>query len=164
MTQVWFNPKLVPKVKVLNMSTYLVSGSLGKSIPNIFKLLPKAILWLYNLSTNSHNFWCFGFIYKIHLCIPEAPLNTKKFNYWWKNPKNVSSRNYTIFRIQQNWFHNFCNFLHFLVHFTSCQLKEKDKTQHDSAETDRSTHEHRGKLPRAGHPRPRCAFLRKDPC
>jgi hypothetical protein len=75
-----------------------------------------------------YNFWCAGFISKIHLCIPEALLIIQKFNYCCKNPKIVPSRNYTILRIQQNWFHNLCIFLHFLVHFTSCQLEEKEKT------------------------------------
>jgi hypothetical protein len=54
------------------MSTYLVSGSLSKSIPNKFKILLEAILWLYNLSTNFHSFWCSGFISKIHLSFLEA--------------------------------------------------------------------------------------------
>jgi hypothetical protein len=55
-----------------------------------------------NFSTNSHNFWCSGFISKIHLCIPGALLITQKFNYCCKNPKTVPRRNYKILRIQQN--------------------------------------------------------------
>jgi hypothetical protein len=52
--------------------------------------------------TNFHNFWCAGFISKIHLGIPEAFLITQKINYCYKNPKTAPSKNYKILRIQQN--------------------------------------------------------------
>jgi hypothetical protein len=108
--------------------TKLVSGSLSKLNLNRLKFLSGAVVRVYNVSANFHNYWCAGFISKIHLGIPEALLITQKFNYCCKNHKTVPSRNYKILRIQQNWFHNFYIFIYFLVHFTSCQLKEKGKT------------------------------------
>jgi hypothetical protein len=49
------------------MSTYLVFGSLGKFILSKFKLLPEAVLWLYNLSTNFYDFCAYDFISNIPL-------------------------------------------------------------------------------------------------
>jgi hypothetical protein len=116
-----------------------------------------------NLSTNFHNFWCSGFISKIHLCILEAPLNTQKTNYCCKNSKNAFNRNYTILWTLQNWFGNFCSFLQFIEHFTSYQVKGKEKQSTVLGRNQRTRPTNPGNRPRVGRPRPRQHFCAKYP-
>jgi hypothetical protein len=53
----------------------LVYGSLGNLTPNIFKFLPGSNIVVNSFSTNFHNFWCSGFISKIHLSCLRSLLN-----------------------------------------------------------------------------------------